>query len=89
MRDMRARFEFFSLGGVFGFFWHSRSQLFPGIVAASILALLGCWDLFRGAGRVDFILLGLAGYELVLGLTAQEMAADRGRQHAGFYRARV
>lgn len=89
MRDMRARFEFFSLGGVFGFIWHSRTQLFPGIVAASILALLSCWDLFRGAGRVDFILLGLAGYELVLGLTEQQMAADRSRQRAGLYRGRL
>jgi hypothetical protein len=64
-----ARLDFFSFGGLLGVFWHSRAQLLPYIVSASILSLLSCWDLLRGAGRVDFIVLGLAGYELVLGLT--------------------
>jgi hypothetical protein len=64
--------EFFSLGGVLGFFWNSRAQLLPYIVVASMLSLLSCWDLFRGVGRVDFILLGLAAYELVLGLTEEQ-----------------
>jgi hypothetical protein len=66
------RLEFFSLGGALGFFWRSPAPLLPYIVAASVLSLLSCWDLFRGAGRVDFILLGLAGYELAFGLTEQE-----------------
>jgi hypothetical protein len=68
---MRGRepLEFFSLGGLLRSFWRTRPELLPYIVAASILSLLSCWDLFRGAGRADFILLGLAGYELVLGLT--------------------
>ena len=61
--------EFFSLGGVLATMWNPAVQVAPWIVAAAILALGACWDVFRGAGRVDFILLGLAAYELVIGLT--------------------
>jgi len=68
---MRAptRLEFFSLGGVLAFFWHSRPTLVPYVLAASTLSILSCWDLFRGVGHADFIMLGLAAYELTLGLT--------------------
>ena len=61
--------EFFSLGGVLAVFWNAHVHVLPYLVAASILAALSCWDLMLGAGRADFILLGLAAYELVLGLT--------------------
>jgi hypothetical protein len=61
--------EFFSLGGVLSAIWKPRLVPLPWMVAAFLLVALGCWDLARGAGRVDFILIGLAGYECVLGLT--------------------
>ena len=64
-----SQLEFFSLGGVLAVFWHAHLHVLPYVVAASILTALSCWDLFLGAGRADFILLGLAAYELVLGLT--------------------
>jgi hypothetical protein len=63
------RLEFFSLGGVTATFWKPRRQLLPWIGASLALMLLSCWDVFRGAGRVDFIVMGLAWYELVIGLT--------------------
>ena len=64
-----AQLEFFSLGGVLSYFWHSRSTILPYVLTAFVLSVLSCWDLMRGAGRADFIMLGLAAYELTLGLT--------------------
>jgi hypothetical protein len=63
--------EFFSLGGVLATWWSPRSLVLPWVVAAGVLLLLSCWDVFGGAGRADFILIGLAGYELVIGLTEE------------------
>ncbi|MCM3879372.1 MAG: hypothetical protein ND807_04610 [Vicinamibacterales bacterium] len=73
------RLEFFSLGGVLATFWSPRVQLLPWMATASALILLGCWDLFRGAGRVDMIVMGLAGYELTIGLSEEVPNADRAR----------
>ena len=64
-----ATLEFFSLGGLLAVVWKPRVVPLPWVLAASMLVVLGCWDLVRAPGRVDFILLGLAGYELALGLT--------------------
>ena len=69
------RLEFFSLGGVLASFWQPRVQLLPWIGSASALMLLSCWDVFKGAGRVDLIVMGLAGYELVIGLTEDSSSA--------------
>jgi hypothetical protein len=63
--------EFFSLGGLLFRFWTPRSQLLPWLSAAITLSLLACWDLAARGGSVDFIMLGLAGYELVIGLTEE------------------
>jgi hypothetical protein len=71
------RLEFFSLGGIVASFWKPRLQLLPWIGAAAALMLLSCWDIFRGAGRMDLIVMGLAGYELVIGLTEHAPADSR------------
>ena len=65
--------EFFSLGGLLRIWWTPRVVELPWIIAAVSLMLLSCWDVFdgAGAGRMDFILLGLAGYELVIGFTEE------------------
>jgi hypothetical protein len=53
--------------------WWSPTVLeLPWIVVAASLLLLSCWDVFKGAGRVDFILIGLAAYELLIGLTEEK-----------------
>jgi len=71
-----SRLEFFSLGGVLRIWWTPRVVELPWIVASASLLLLSCWDLFDGAGRMDFIVMGLAGYELVIGFTEE---GGRGR----------
>lgn len=64
-----SKVEYFSLGGLLALWWQPRTLLLPWLVVAVTLAGLGCWDLLARGGSVDFILVGLAGYELVMGLT--------------------
>jgi peptidoglycan/LPS O-acetylase OafA/YrhL len=71
-RQTKRRLEFFSLGGVLAILWRPRVRELPWIAASATLLLLSCWDVFRGAGRVDFILMGLAAYELVIGFTEEQ-----------------
>jgi hypothetical protein len=69
--------EFFSLGGVLATWWRPRNLVMPWVVSAAVLLLLSCWDVFGRAGRADFILIGLAGYELLIGLTEEGDQPDR------------
>ena len=61
--------EFFSLGGVVATFWKPQTHILPWVGTAVALGLMSCWDAFRGFGRIDLIVMGLAGYELTIGLT--------------------
>ena len=50
---------------------HTDTVWLPWAIAAGALIVLGCWDpLFRGT-QADCILIGLAGYEMVIGLTEE------------------
>jgi hypothetical protein len=75
------RLEFFSLGGVLSIWWSPVFVELPWIVAAVSLVLLSFWDVFEGAGRVDFMLIGLAGYELLIGLTEEKDSTDELAAH--------
>jgi len=76
--------DFFSLGGVFSRWWPSRAPgVAPWICASALLTSGAVWDWVRTGGEVDFILLGLAAYELVIGLTEESVpapAAGRSRE---------
>jgi hypothetical protein len=72
-----ARLEFFSLGGILGVFWKPHTTLMPWLLASFGLGLLSCWDLFRGRGGVDLIVMGLAAYELAIGLTEEPALSRR------------
>jgi hypothetical protein len=60
---------FFSLGAIVRLCWRPEPLWAPWVCSASALTVLAMWDVVARAGRPDFILLGLAGYELILGLT--------------------
>jgi hypothetical protein len=62
---------FFSLGGLLARVWRTRNPATPWVCASSVLAAGAIWDKMRTGGPVDFVLLGLAGYELVIGLTEE------------------
>jgi hypothetical protein len=63
--------SFFSIGGLLARCWCTRSPITPWICASSILTSGALWDAVRTGGPIDFIMLGLAGYELVVGLTEE------------------
>jgi hypothetical protein len=52
-----------------------RPAWLPWGLAAVLLVLLALWDAIGRGGSPDFILIGLAGYELVMGLTEDEADA--------------
>jgi len=62
---------FFSLGGLLARVWRTRSPMTPFVCASSLLTAGAIWDRVRTGGPIDFVLLGLAGYELVMGLTEE------------------
>jgi hypothetical protein len=78
-----SRLEFFSLGGLLRIWWTPRVLELPWIVASALLLLLSCWDVLDGAGRMDFIVMGLAGYELVIGFTEEGEQPARRQQIPG------
>ena len=66
---------FFSLGGLFARWWPSRAPgVAPWVCASALLMSGALWDWVRTGGEVDFILMGLAAYELVIGLTEERVA---------------
>jgi hypothetical protein len=75
--------EFFSLGGLLRIWWTPRVVELPWIVASASLLLLSCWDVFDGTGRMDFIVMGLAAYELVIGFTEEGEPSARREQIPG------
>jgi hypothetical protein len=68
--------SFFSLGGLLARVWHARNPVTPWVCASSVLAAGAIWDKMRTGGPIDFVLLGLAGYELVIGLTEEPEPAS-------------
>jgi hypothetical protein len=69
MCPLRHNDPMFSLGGLIGRFWRPRRQWMPWTAAAAGLAIAGLYDLLTVGRGPDFILLGLAAYELLVGLT--------------------
>jgi hypothetical protein len=70
------RGSFFSLGGLLARLWRTRNPVTPWVCASSVLTAGAIWDKMRTGGPIDFVLLGLAGYELVIGLTEEPEPAS-------------
>jgi hypothetical protein len=68
--------SFFSLGGLIARAWRTRSPMTPWVCASSVLTAGAIWDRMRTGGPIDFVLLGLAGYELVIGLTEEPRSVE-------------
>jgi len=66
--------EFFSLGGLLAPYATTKLALAPWAFAAALLTTLAFWDLLARGGEPDAILLGLAAYELLIGLTKRSPA---------------
>ena len=75
------RGEFFSLGGVLAPFATTRLAMAPWAFSAAMLAGLASWDPVARGGEFDAILLGLAAYELLIGLTTSREPAESPAGH--------
>jgi hypothetical protein len=58
----------FSLGAVLARYWHPAYPLLPWAFTSAMLTVAGMWDRWFRGGQVDYVVLGLAAYELMIGL---------------------
>ncbi len=65
----------FSLGATLSFFWKPSYRLLPWAFTSAMLTLAAMWDFWTRGGSIDYIVLGLAGYEMMIGLMEEEAPA--------------
>ena len=73
-RGGRRRGEFFSLGGLLAPYATTRLVLAPWAFSAALLMALAFWDPLARGAEPDAVLIGLACYELLIGLTTDHKA---------------
>ena len=71
--------SFFSLGAILRRYVPTRHPSTPWVIAAFVLCAASSWDWVAKGGPIDFILLGVAGYELVIGLTEERESGASSR----------
>lgn len=62
----------FSLGAVLARFWRPAFPLLPWAFTSAFLTVAAMWDHWSRGGPIDYVVLGLAAYELMLGLMEEE-----------------
>ena len=68
---------FFSLGGFLARFWHPAYPLLPWAFTSAMLTVIAMWDHWSRGGPIDYTVLGLAAYELMLGLMEERVTIPR------------
>lgn len=63
MRD-----EYFTIGGVLARVWRPTYPLLPWALTSALLTVAGVWDHWTKGAPVEWLVLGLAAYELMIGL---------------------
>ena len=74
-----SRHEFFSLGALVANAWRPAHVLLPWALTSAVLTVIAMWDYWRQGGPIDYIVLGLAAYELMIGLL--EESAPEPQRH--------
>lgn len=69
--------SYFTLGGFLARFWRPAYPLLPWALTSALLTVAGLWDYWMGRGRIEWIVVGLAAYELMLGLLEQGVPEER------------
>jgi len=64
----------FSLGAVLARYWHPAYPLLPWALTSAMLTAAAMWDYWSRGGSIDYVVLGLAAYELMLGLLEEQRA---------------
>jgi hypothetical protein len=72
-----SRSEFFSLGALVACAWRPTYVLLPWAFVSAILTVVAMWDYWRQGGPIDYIVLGLAAYELMIGLLEESALEAR------------
>lgn len=71
---------FFTLGGALARVWRPAHQLLPWALTSALLMTAGMWDFWSRRGPIEWIVVGLAAYELMLGLMEDEAVTALDRQ---------
>lgn len=64
------REEFFTIGGLLARVWRPAYPLLPWALTSALLTVAALWEHWTTGGPVEWIVLGLAAYELMIGLLA-------------------
>jgi len=72
----------FSLGAVLARYWHPAYALLPWALTSAMLTVAAMWDYWSRGGSIDYVVLGLAAYELMLGLLEEQRADSMLRSSA-------
>ena len=59
---------FFTLGAALARVWRPAYPLLPWALTSALLMAAGMWDFWYRRGPIEWIVVGLAAYELMLGL---------------------
>jgi hypothetical protein len=62
------RHGFFTLGGTLARWWRPAYSLLPWAFTSALLTVAAMWDHWSRGGPIDYAVLGLAAYELMMGL---------------------
>lgn len=62
----------FTLGGLLATAWRPSQPLLPWALTSALLTVAALWGHWTTGGPVDWVVLGLAAYELMMGLLAEE-----------------
>jgi len=77
----------FSLGGVISRLWQPGLVLLPWALSSALLTVAAMWDYWSRGGNIYYLVLGLAAYELMLGLLEEDAEAAAASELAGRERA--
>jgi hypothetical protein len=64
----------FSLGALVARAWRPGYALLPWALTSALLTTAAMWDFWTRGGAIEYTVLGLAAYELMMGLMEDEVA---------------
>jgi hypothetical protein len=65
---------YFPLGGLLARVWSTSQPLLPWALTSALLSVAAMSDYWSRGGPIDWIVLGLAAYELMIGLLEEQDA---------------
>ena len=65
----------FSLGALLARAWQPSYPLLPWALTGALLTTAAMWDFWSRGGAIEYTVLGLAAYQLMMGLMEDEVVA--------------